>query len=221
MIRFLFILLLLVAAFVAGAWYTAQSLPSWYEQEKPQSQRVANNLSEEIKKKGVGSFLGGKFAEVMNGELNLSETEFNALMLASLQSSKGGRRLLAVSDGVNAQLRNDELEIGAVVDLKKLAATDAKSKKAVDKLTDALPFLSNQKLSVAISGTPIARDGNIAFDQDLSLTIGSVPIPNSVLKSLGVPVERATQESLPLKYLKVTSVNLKEDQITLGVLPSF
>jgi len=221
MIRFI-LLLVLVALGIAVAWYSAQSLPDWYQaSDKSPQQRVTKQLSEQIKQRGVAGFLGDKFADVMNGQLILSQAEFNALLLASLESSKDGRRLLNVSEAVNAQIRDGELELGAVLNLDKVAQLDARSRQAVDKLTGALPFLDKSRMFLAVTGRPIARLGNIAFDDDFVIKIGSVPISSDLLSQLGVPVEKAASASLPIKYMTVKSIVLTDEKITLGVFPRF
>ena len=60
MIRFLMLLILAVLAFIAYAWYSAQSLPDWYQEDKSREQQASQALADQIKQQGVGKFLGGK-----------------------------------------------------------------------------------------------------------------------------------------------------------------
>ena len=219
MIRFILIVLLLLVGAVLLLGYSSQTLPDWYQAEQSRGDQVTQQLSAEIDRQGTAKFLGDKFSQVMNGELTLSEAEFNAVLLASLQSSRDGRKLLAVSDAVNADLTNDGIEFGAVINLDKAAQMDAKAKKAVDKLVDTLPFLNKSKVYIAVQGRPIARNGNLAFTEDISVQIGSIPISHSILKQLGVPLYKVSNESLPLRYMSIKAVSTNDDEIVLQVLP--
>ena len=218
--RFLILLSIGSILLTASLWYSSQSLPSWYTQEEQESKAVGQ-LTDSIRKKGVSKFLAGKLADVMKGALELSEVEFNALLLASLHSTRDGQVLLSVSDAINAELRKDELEIGVVLDLNKVAEINTKYAKAVDKITEVLPLLDKSRLFIAVKGKPIAVNGNIAFAQDIGLKIGAIPISSSFLEQLGVDLNKASSVSLPIKYLRVKSVELREDEMVLGVSPKF
>ncbi len=221
MLRFLgvvFIVLLLIAG---GLWFSAQSLPNWFDEDTDQQARVTQDLSDQISRSGGREFLGNKLAEILSGRLSLNEAEFNALLLASLQADKDGRKLLAVSDGVNATINPNGIEVSAVINLDKLGEVDAKARDAVEKVNRLLPFLNDSRVAVALIGTPVARNGELGIKDDFSLRVGAIPISNSALRQLGAKVERANQESLDLKYLTVNSVALRSGELALGVTPRF
>lgn len=219
--RILLLLIAIVCGGLATVWYSTQTLPAWYEDGVSQQDEVAQQLANQISGEGLGQFLGSKITDVMSGQLALSETEFNALLLSSLQSSTEGRQVLSVSDAVNAQIRDGELEIGAVLDLNKVAAIDARAREAVEEVSRALPLLDQSKIYLSLTGQPIARNGEISFSENFSVKIGSIPISSGMLEKFGVPVYKATQSSLPLKYMTVNSVDLQDEQIVLGVFPKF
>ena len=219
--RILLLLVVLIAGVIGFAWYSAQTLPDWYEDGVSQQDKVVQQLTDQINEQGAGQFLGNKFADVMNGQLILSESEFNALLLSSLQSSSQGRRVLAVSDAVNAQVRDGQLEVGAVLDLNKVAALDARAREAVQEVKKALPLLDQSKVFLSVSGRPVVRNGEIGFSDQFSIKLGSIPISSALLAKLGVPVHKATESSLPLKYMSVKSIDLLDQQLVLGVVPRF
>ncbi len=221
MIKFIGLLLVTVIALLVFLFFSSQSMPDWHSSEHSQSDRVVEQLSEDIQKHGTSKFLGQKFAQVMSGHLTLSEAEFNALVLASLKSSKDGRRLISVSDGIKASLSSNGIELGAVIDLQKAANADRKAKAAIEKLRDALPFLGKSKVFLAVQGKPIAKNGELAFSEDISVRIGSIPLSNSLLRQLGVPVHKVSTETLPIKLMRIESVQTKDGEIVLGVLPRF
>lgn len=214
-------ILLVVILLAGGAWYSAQSLPSWFEESVSQEDKNIERLSEDIKRKGVAKFLGTKFSDVLDGSVVFDETEFNAILLASLKSSDDGKKLLSVSDAVKAFLHDDEIELTAIINLDKLEKIEPKAREAVEKFDRIFPFLNDSRVALTVYGTPVARNGNIAIKDDFHIKVGAIPISNASLKSLGAKVERANSTDLPLKYLSVQSIGLLDGQIEFGVLPKF
>ncbi|MFT6723251.1 MAG: hypothetical protein ACJARN_000100, partial [Arenicella sp.] len=208
MLRFSAFLLLLVIAVSGYIWYSAKSLPSWFNQGSSQQEHVAESLNQKIKQKGVAKFLGGKVSQVLNGKVTFSEVEFNAIMLASLQADEDGRQLLAVSDAVKAFINNDQLELNVIINLDKVEKIAPKARTAVEKLDRIFPFLKDSRVAVTVYGTPIVRNGNIAIKDDFHIKVGAIPISNSALRQLGAKVERANTTDLPLKYLSISKITL-------------
>jgi hypothetical protein len=221
MLRFIGVLLILVILGAGGLWLSAQSLPSWYEEGVDHQARTTEQLSTQISRSGAGQFLGGKLSDVLSGRLRLNDAEFNALFLTSLQANADGRKLLSVSDAVNASITRDGIELAAVINLDKVEKIDANARRAVEKVNRLFPFLDNERVAVAIIGTPVARNGQLGIKDDFSLRVGAIPISNSSLRQLGANVERANSESLDLRYLRVNSVSLNDGELELGVIPSF
>lgn len=221
MLRIMAVLIVVIAGAGGYFWYSAQSLPSWYNEQKTQEDQVVEELSEEIKRQGVAKFLGNKFADVMNGQVVFSEPEFNALLLASLKSDVDGQKLLAVSDAVKVTLHKDHIELGAIINLDKVEKVDPKAREGVEKVNKLFPFLDNSRVAVSVFGNPVARDGDVGIKDDFHIKVGVIPISNSSLKQLGAPIERANITNLTLKYLLVESVTLHDGKITLDVLPRF
>ncbi|MFT5573942.1 MAG: hypothetical protein ACI9FR_002878 [Cryomorphaceae bacterium] len=221
MIRFISIALLLVAAIAGYFWYSAQSLPSWFDDTQTQEEQLSEQLSEQIKREGVGSFLGSKVSDILGGKLELTETEFNALFLASLKLDEDGRKLLAVSDAIKAIIHQDHIELGAVINLDKVEKVDPKVRKAVEKVNRLFPFLNDSRVALTVYGTPVVRDGKIGIKDDFHIKVGAIPISNDSLRQLGAKVERANTSNLNLTHLSVSSLVMQDGKITLGVLPRF
>ena len=219
--RFLFYFILLAGVIAGGVWYSAQSLPDWYEDGVDKNAQVANDLTKQIESTGVGGFLGGKLTQVLSGQLTLNETEFNALLIASLQADSDGRKLLAVSDAVNATITEHGIELGAVINLHKVEQVSPSARRSVEKVNRIFPFLDQSRVAVALHGTPVARDGRLGIKDNFSLKVGAIPISNDSLRQLGADVERANRESLNLRYLNVKSVALASGELRLGVSPRF
>lgn len=219
--KFLLMIIVLLVAAVGIMWSSAQSLPAWFSEQETEQERNQKVLAARIEKQGVGKFLGNKFADVLKGRVVLSEDEFNLLLLASLKANKDGRKLLSVSDAVHAKLSDGEITVGAVINLDKVEKVDAKARKAVEKVTSIFPFLNSSRLSVSVTGEPVARNGEIAIRDNFSAKIGAIPISNSALRQLGAKVERANSTSLALKNLSIQSIDVEDGQITLKVFPRF
>lgn len=221
MLRFLAFLFLLAIAVAGYVWYSAQSLPNWYSQESSQQDQAAETLRQNIQQQGISKFLGNKVGQVLNGKVTFSEVEFNAILLASLQSDEDGQKLLAVSDAVKAFINNDQLELSAIINLDKVEKIDPKARKAVEKLDRIFPFLNDSRVAVTVYGTPIVRNGNLAIKDDFHIKVGAIPISNSSLRQLGAKVERANTTDLPIKYLSISNITLVDGQVELAVLPRF
>ena len=219
--RIIFLFFLIIVVVFGAAWYSSQSLPSWYQQDVSQQEKLVEDLAQQINSKGIGEFLSSKIVDVMKGQLVLSEVEFNALLISGLQSSDDGRRVMAVSDAIKAQLGDGDVEIGAVIDLEKVAQMNDDTRQAVENLSKALPLLNQSKIFLSVTGQPFAHNGEIRFGEDFSVKIGAMPISSKLLAQLGVPVHKASESSLPLKYMSVKSIALRKGEVLLEVQPKF
>jgi len=221
MLRIVGIILLLLLAVAGYAWYSMQSLPSWFDESANQEEQSIQELSNQIQQQGVGEFLGSKVADVLGGQLVLSEAEFNAIFLASLKSDDKGRELLAVSDAVKAFLREDEVELTAIINLDKVEATNPKAREAVEKFDRIFPFIDGSRVALSVYGTPVARNGRLAIKDDFHIKVGALPISNETLRGLGVKVEQANTTDLALKYLSIRGIDLQNKQVGFTVRPRF
>lgn len=216
MIRFLIVILLVAVGLLTYGWFSAQSLPSWYDEGQPT--HTTQMLLRDVEKRGLANVFGNKLAGILIGEVVFNEPEFNALVLTSLRANTDGRRLLAVSDGINIDLQDNQIEVGAILNVEKLARYEPKAKKAIEQALQFLPMIQNNGLiAVAIKGRPIARNGELAIGNDVSVAIGSFPISNGVLKTLGVKTHKISQESLRLKAIRIDSVYASKNQIKFGI----
>lgn len=219
--RTLLIILLVLVALIAGAWFSVQQLPSWYDQGTDPVADTTRNLDEQIRAAGTGNVLGKKIGEILSGELTLTDAELNALVIAALKADEDGRRVLEVSDAIRTHVTSDGLELGAVINLNKVERINPKARKAVEKVNKIFPFLDQSRLAVTLIATPVARNGMLGIKDDFSLRLGAIPISNSSLRQLGAKVERANKEHLDLRILQVNSVRTTTGQLLLGVSPAF
>ena len=214
-----FLAILLLGA--AVAWYSMQSLPSWFNEQASKEQQAVDALSQKISEQGVDAFLGDKIVDLVRGQIVFNETEFNALLLASLKLNADGQQLLQVSDGIHATLNKDEVEIATVINLDKVEQINPQAREAVESFDKFFFFLDDSRLAVSIYGTPVVRNGRLAIKDDFHIKVGAIPISNSTLKQLGVEVERANESELALHLLTLSSVTLEEGKISFAAQPRF
>lgn len=219
--KIILLILFLIISAATIAWYSMQSLPGWADDSKSQAQTNAEQLSEQIRTKGINKFLGSKVADVMKGKVSLDDVEFNAILLASLKSDPDGRKLLSVSDAVRAFIKDDYIEITAIINLDKLEKVEPKARNVIEKFDRFFPFLNKSRVALTVYATPIARSNKLAIKDDFHINVGAIPISNASLRALGVKVERANRSELAIKYLSVKSVNLVSGKINLGVSARF
>ena len=215
MFRFLFILVALVIACLAYFWFSAQKLPAWYT---PGDDHSSAKYEQVLQKKDA---LSNKVAQILKGELVLNSKEFGALVYTGLLASKEGREMLKMTEVLHTELRNDELELAAVVDLNKVAKRNAEARKLVSQITSYLPFISEDKVAVSITAKPLVSGGTVILGDDFTIKIGGLPLSADILDRLGAPVAEISKTPLPLSRLKVTSLDIQKDKLTLGVLPHF
>lgn len=217
--KFIGILLVVILLALGVVWYSMQSLPTWFDEQANQEQQVADALSKKISEQGVEAFLGNKILELVRGQVSFDETEFNALLIASLKLHEDGQKLLQVSDGVRAILHEDEIEIAAVINLDKVEKIDPKARKAVERFDKFFFFLDDARLAISVYGTPVVRNGSIAIKDDFHIKVGAIPISNSTLRQLGIEVERANDSELVLQLLNLSSVTLEKGNISFAARP--
>ena len=217
--KFIGILLVVILLALGVVWYSMQSLPTWFDEQANQEQQVADALSKKISEQGVEAFLGNKILELVRGQVSFDETDFNALLIASLKLHEDGQKLLQVSDGVRAILHENEIEIAAVINLDKVEKIDPKARKAVERFDKFFFFLDDARLAISVYGTPVVRNGSIAIKDDFHIKVGAIPISNSTLRQLGIEVERANDSELVLQLLNLSSVTLEKGNISFAARP--
>jgi hypothetical protein len=219
MIRLLSLIVFAIVAAALFVLYSAQTMPDWFQGNSSPQQQAVQQLTQQIDQQGVKQFLDHKFDDMEGGELVLSEAEFNALFQASLKSSRDGRRLLKISDGINAQIAEDGIELGVVLNLQKISQLDARTREKVEKVLNLIPLLDKSRVYLAIKGAPMVSDGNLAVSDDFTVSIGDLPISNKLLADIGLPADRLTSKTWPISLMSVESISTEDGKMTLSVLP--
>ncbi|RBP53618.1 hypothetical protein [Arenicella xantha] len=218
MLRIVLVIVAVLLAVGAYVWYSMQTLPAWFDGEQQQAQTALADAQESV---GANSLLGEKVADVMNGEVVLTEDEFNTILLASLAHDEDGRQLLQVSDAVKAFLHPEHIEISAVINLDKVEKVNPNARKAVERFDKIFPFLNGSRVSLSVFASPVVRQGSVGVKDDFHIKVGALPFSNETLRGLGVDVERANHTNLRLEYLVVQQLKLDKKQVSMTVLPRF
>lgn len=214
MIRILITILLIVILVPLALLYFVQGMPDWYDESKQQSTQQA---FQELRTKYSGAkgnqLIENKVRELLFGELKLNQQELNALVFASLENSKDGRRLLAASDGLNAQIKRETVEVGIILNLDKAARMDSKMKKYVTELRDNLPFIRGERLHIALESLPSVKNGALVFDKDLRVKLGHLSLSKDRLVQL---MEKVGANQNKLKELRVKVPNVRFNQVSIA-----
>lgn len=151
--------------------------------------------------------------------VTFSEAEFNELLISSLKADARGQLLLSVSDGLKVTLNEDDVELSAVINMDKVEEIDPGAREIVDNINAVFPFLNDSSMSVSVFGEPVARNGQIGIKDSFSAKVGIIPLPNALLRNIGIDVVRANTENLSLEDLTINSVSLTQGQISFEVAP--
>lgn len=216
MLKSVIAILVVVSALSVYGIYSAKALPEWFDPAQANGDYANGAISQQIEKGGV-NLLAQKSLDILSGEVAFNEAEFNALFLASLKADPDGRRLLNVSDGVRAFLRNGEVELSAVINLNKLEQSEPKAREAVEKFDRIFWIVEEGRVAVTVFGTPEVRQGGIGVKDTFRAKVGEIAFSNETLRSLKVPVERANETQLAIDFLRLRSVNVKPNKIEFGV----
>ena len=217
--KYIFSLLLIIALVLGGGLLGASSMPAWYDATRSDSYHAVDDITQFIEKQDKHKFFEKKLADFLQGQVTLNEPELNALLYTKLRQERDGRRLLAVADGVRAQIRENGIELGAVLNLDKLQQLDEETRRKVTKYLEKLPVLKGRKVYLAISGKPVARNGKLAIANDIVFRIGSIPIPSDVIESLGVRLDKLREESIGVRNIRITDVRTENKRIIASVNP--
>ena len=218
MFKTVFAIVLVVLAVGAYGIYSARALPEWFDESKANTDFAGEAIKKELGNGGV-DLLARKSVDILRGRVSLDSDEFNALLMASLKADEDGRKLLEVSDGVRAFLRQGEIEISAVINLNKLGKVDPKARSAVEKFDKIFWIIEDGRIAVSLFGTPVVRRGGIGVKDDFHARVGEISLSNDTLRSLKVPVERANQSEMAVKYLSLKSVSVVPGKIDFKVQP--
>lgn len=214
-------------AAVAGAaaayyWQRATAIPTWYVSGTANSDLAANVSS-------GSSLLQNKLAIEDNVrylsdrqiEITFTETELNQLIQQELSQTPETASLLESTQGLKANIEDDQLQAGVVVNPAELPIQDlpAETQDSLQQALDSLPFATNRELYIGITGNPRIENGQLVLGDDTRLQVGNVQLSTAdVARMLGLsPAQLTEQINTALSQTGITleSLELGNDQVIL------
>ncbi|MDY6782779.1 MAG: hypothetical protein SW833_09585 [Cyanobacteriota bacterium] len=219
----LFILLAMAGGLTLGYYYWRQltQVPQWYAAQETQSEpvfdpaNVANlraNQSEIIQK--VEQQL-----DEPNTEAQLNEQEVNRLIVTRIAEKPEGQKLLTAVRGINTNIEQDKLEIGAIVNAQNFnnSRLDESEKMALAKAVEEFPFLKNQEIYIGLESKPQVQNGRIEIDRNAKVEVGELSFTiQEVAARLGISAEQLVDKiNQNLDVLPTSEIQLKTEGLLL------
>jgi hypothetical protein len=223
--KFILILVLLSASTSAVAsyyWHQATQLPDWYTSQKESSNKPEVNkqpivirtqpISEKINTATAPNL--SKIGNHENVKIQLSEADITDVFVSKIAEKTGGNQLPKSFKGIKTTIKDGKIESGAVVNISELptAQLGENEKVALAKLTENFPFLTNREVYIAVAGKPSVEKGQLKFDDNTEVKIGSLSFTIAALSNkLGIPKEKIQDRinlEMKLGRVKVENVEL-------------
>lgn len=223
--KFILILVLLSASTSAVAsyyWHQATQLPDWYTSQKeptnnPEFTKKITVIKTQPKVEQTHTSDTTNSSKTGNSEsvkIQLSEADINEVFVSKIAEKTGSTQLPKSVKGIKTTIKDGKIESGAVVNISELptAQLGESEKVALTKLTDNFPFLTNREVYIAVVGKPSVEKGQLKFDDNTEIKIGSLSFTIADLSTkLGIPKEKLEQRinlEMKLGRVKVENVEL-------------
>lgn len=198
---------------ICGAFYYYWSqftkIPQWYS-EAEESALPTDAPTTQANKQQVQSKIASQIQpQIGNGEVEvkLNPEDVNELLVANIARNKKGSALLQTTKGVRTTIRDDSVEIGAVVNTAELSQQEAKIEQAIAKF----PLLKDRDIYVAVEGQPTAINGQLQFDENTLIKVGNLSMTvTETAQRLGVSPDKL------LRNLTVKSELIQVQDIEFG-----
>ena len=127
--------------------------------------------------------------------------------------------MLQVSDGVRVFLHENEVELTAIVNLNKLGRVEPRAREALEKFDKVFWIIEDGRVAISLYGTPIVRRAGLGVKDTFRAKVGEIEFSNDTLRQLNVPVEKANDNQLDIRYLSLKSVTVSQTNIEFRVAP--
>lgn len=220
--KFGVILLALITAglsFAYFSWKQATKLPEWYSTNETVGQKhnstgkLSADTTEEVLEFAVQpttettskpATSKTNVNSSKSAKVKLNKNELNELVVSKVSKSVGTDKAVK---GSNTTIKNGRVESGVVVSVSEISASklEQKQKAAIEKAIRAFPALKDKDIYVGIEGKPKVKDGQLMFDDNTKIKLGSLSLTMAELSSrLGIPKDSLERSiSLEIKKLKI------------------
>jgi hypothetical protein len=154
--------------------------------------------------------------------VELDEEDLRNLFIVELAKTPDGRRLLDVSQEVEADVHAGGLRLGLLIDLSRIDGSrlEADQREAVLKAERLLSVFGRSEIVLAIQGMPRAEGGRIAFGSDTEVRLAFMEMTYAEFaQRFGLSDERSDGFSFALRDHRVLGVELLSDSVRLILEP--
>jgi hypothetical protein len=156
--------------------------------------------------------------------VSLNAQDFNQLLQAEISSQLQSRKIAPILPNIQANLENNNLELGTVINPTKLKTLDLprRQQAMVARVVSKFPQLKDQDIYIGIEGKPQLDNGQLALPNNSQVRIGNLTFSLSeVAQKLGVPRDRLQQSlNLNIDELNLQDLQFKDNEVILKVNPS-
>lgn len=155
------------------------------------------------------------------GEASVGERELEAIATSALSGSADGRALMAAAQPLRARYVGKRIELGTVIDLRRVDTTALSTKTAevIDNLRQYASFLAARPLWVAVDTAPSARDSDLDLGSDLAVQLGQLTLPAAAAGALGLDDQLREALTLDLVLVDLQQIEVRDGSLYLQVTP--
>jgi hypothetical protein len=222
-------------------WTQATALPSWFQGQSSdpksfvqssQESSPSNNLTpaiastkQKIQQKVETAIQDRGTSQIPEDvSVSLNAQDFNQLIQAEISTQLQSRKISPILPNIQANLENNNLELGTVINPAKLKTLDLprRQQAMMERVVSKFPQLRDQDIYVGIEGQPKLKNGQLTLPNNSQVRIGNLTFTLSeVAQKLGVPRDRLQQSlNLNIDELNLQDLQFKENEVILKVNPS-
>ncbi|MFM7572698.1 MAG: hypothetical protein ACKO4S_06105 [Snowella sp.] len=222
-------------------WTQATALPSWFQGQSSDPQSFAQppqltlpstdvtpaiaSTKQKIQQKVQTAIQNQGMNQIPEDiAVSLNAQDFNQLLQAEISNQLQSRKISPVLPQIQANLANNNLELGTVINPVKLKTLDLprRQQAMVARVVSKFPQLKDQDIYVGIEGKPKLENGQLTLPNNSQVRIGNLTFSLSeVAQKLGVPRDRLQQSlNLNIDELNLQDLQFKDNEVILKVNPS-
>ncbi len=195
-------------------WSQFTKIPQWYSEEEKNVISTDNPNTIQANQQQVQRKIASQVQpQVGNGEIEvkLDQEDINELLVANIAKNQKGSALLQTTKGVKTTIKDDSVEIGAVVNTTELSDQETKIEQAIEKF----PLLKDRDIYVAIAGQPTVVNGELQFNENTLIKVGNITMTVAdAAQRLGVPPEKLLQNlTVKSELIQVQDIEIADEEI--------
>jgi hypothetical protein len=152
--------------------------------------------------------------------VELDGPQVNQIVAAAIAQTPEGQELL--QNGFSTTVEDGKIKGGVVVNLSELP-TDSMTEQeraALDRVLAFVPALGRRGVYLGIEGSPTVQDGKLRLDENMTVKVGNLSLPLSVVASqLGLSLaelEERINAEVASRGLELRSVRVEGDRLIIN-----